>query len=56
VREWSDLADGSLDDALNEFAWDLGGSDDLHGTATYRRQLVRRLGRRAILEARECCN
>lgn len=56
VRQWSRLEDGGIDDALNELAWDLGGSDDIHGTATYRRQLVRRLGRRAILEARECCN
>lgn len=56
VRQWGRLDDGSIDDALNELAWDLGGSDDIHGTAMYRRQLVRRLGRRAILEARECCN
>jgi len=56
VREWNQLPDSGLDDALNEFAWDLEGSDDIHGTAIYRRQLVRRLGRRAILEARECRN
>ena len=56
VREWSGLADTGLDDALNQFAWDLGGSDDVHATATFRRQLVRRLGRRAILEAKECRN
>ena len=56
VREWNDLGDAGLDEALNEFAWDLEGSDDIHGTALYRRQLVRRLGRRAILEARACRN
>ncbi len=56
VREWKDLGDAALDEALNEFAWDLGGSDDVHATATFRRQLIRRLGRRAILEARECRN
>lgn len=56
VREWDRLPDSGLDQALNEFAWDLEGSDDIHGTAMYRRQLVRRLGRRAILEARECRN
>jgi len=56
VREWSDLPDSGLDAALNEFAWDLEASDDTHGTAVYRRQLVRRLGRRAILEARACRN
>lgn len=54
VREWS-LMDGSaLDDALNEFAWDLGGYDDIHATARYRRELVRRLGRRVIEEAKSC--
>ena len=56
VRDWNDIADSGLDDALNELAWDLEASDDIHGTAVYRRQLVRRLGRRAILEARECRN
>jgi 2-furoyl-CoA dehydrogenase FAD binding subunit len=56
VREWNDLADSDLDAALNQFAWDLEAGDDTHGTAVYRRQLVRRLGRRAILEARECRN
>lgn len=54
VRDWPGLTDGDIEGALNQFAWDLGGSDDIHATASYRRQLVRRLGRRAILEAREC--
>ena len=56
VRDWNDLPDSGLDDALNQFAWDLEASDDIHGTAIYRRQLVRRLGRRVILEARQCRN
>jgi 2-furoyl-CoA dehydrogenase FAD binding subunit len=56
VREWKGLPEAALDDALNELAWELEGSDDIHGTPMYRRQLVRRLGRRAILEARECRN
>ncbi len=47
-------AGGELDDALNALAWDLGGYDDIHATARYRRELVRRLGRRAIEEARAC--
>lgn len=54
VREWTGLAEVDIDDALNQYAWELGGSDDIHATAEYRRQLVRRLGRRAILEARKC--
>lgn len=54
VREWTGLGDGEIDDALNDFAWDLGGADDHHATAVYRRDLVRRLGRRVIKEAQTC--
>ncbi len=53
VHDWPALADGELDDALNDFAWDLGGTDDAHASAAYRRELVRRLGRRVIEEARD---
>jgi len=53
VRRWDGLDAGDLDDALNEFAWDLGGSDDIHATARYRRELVRRLGAQVIREARD---
>ncbi len=35
----------------NDFAWDLGGSDDIHATARYRREMVRRLGKKIIREA-----
>jgi 2-furoyl-CoA dehydrogenase FAD binding subunit len=56
VRQWEALAGDELADALNAFAWDLGGNDDVHATARYRRELVRRLGRRAIEEARACRN
>jgi 2-furoyl-CoA dehydrogenase FAD binding subunit len=56
VRAWQGLADGDLDDALNAFAWELGGYDDIHATAKYRRRLVRRLGRRVIEEAKACRN
>jgi len=55
LREWpSDLDDDRLDDALNAFAWELGAVDDLHASARYRRELVRRMGRRTIEEARQC--
>jgi len=54
VRDWEMLEGDVLDDALNAFAWDLGGYDDIHATARYRRELVRRLGRRVIEEARSC--
>ena len=43
-----------LDDRLNEFAWHLHARDDLHATARYRRDLVRRLGRATIEEALSC--
>lgn len=46
--------DGGLDDALNEIAWSLNARDDLHASARYRRELVRRLGRRTIEEACAC--
>jgi len=44
----------ALDDALDAFAWDLDARDDLHATARYRRELVRRLGRAVIEEAAQC--
>ena len=54
VKDWPMLDGSALDDALNLFAWELGGYDDLHATAKYRRELVRRLGRRVIEEAKSC--
>ncbi|ACA15820.1 molybdopterin dehydrogenase FAD-binding [Methylobacterium sp. 4-46] len=58
ARDWPALDGAALDDALNAFAWDLGAGDDVHATARYRRDLVRRLGRRvldhAAEEARRC--
>jgi 2-furoyl-CoA dehydrogenase FAD binding subunit len=54
VREWSGLDESGIDDALNDLAWDLGGTDDSHATATYRRGLVRHLGRQVIEEAKKC--
>lgn len=46
--------DAGLDEALNAFAWELDARDDLHASARYRRELVRRLGRQTIEEARSC--
>ena len=54
VREWSGLDESGIDDALNDLAWDLGGTDDSHATAVYRRGLVRSLGRQVIEEAKKC--
>ena len=44
----------ALDDALNDLAWDLAAADDPHATARYRRELVRRLGRKTVEEAKSC--
>jgi 2-furoyl-CoA dehydrogenase FAD binding subunit len=43
------------DDALDAFAWELEARDDLHATARYRRELVRRIGRSVMQEAMQCC-
>jgi 2-furoyl-CoA dehydrogenase FAD binding subunit len=56
VREWDKLDESDVPDALNDFAWDLGGGDDIHATARYRREMVRRLGRKLIEEARRCAS
>lgn len=53
VCHWENLDDADIDDALNDFAWALGGSDDIHATAQYRRHLVRHLGRQAIEDTAE---
>ncbi len=55
VRDWDGVDGDALDDALNAFAWELGGTDDIHATARYRREMVRNLGRRVIEQARDAC-
>jgi 2-furoyl-CoA dehydrogenase FAD binding subunit len=54
LREFPVLDGSGLDDALDAFAWELDARDDLHATARYRRELVRRMGRATIEEARRC--
>jgi len=39
-----------LDERLNAFAWSLGASDDIHASARYRRELIRRLGKKLVNE------
>ncbi|MGH6799018.1 MAG: FAD binding domain-containing protein [Roseiarcus sp.] len=56
ARDFPTLDGSALDDALNEFAWDLGAGDDVHATARYRRDLVRKLGRTVLQEAASCRN
>lgn len=48
------MADADLDDALHAFASGLDARGDLHATADYRRDLVRRVGYATIDEARRC--
>jgi 2-furoyl-CoA dehydrogenase FAD binding subunit len=52
IRQWPLLEGAALDDALNDFAWELGAVSDHHASAAYRRNLVRRVGRRVIEAAR----
>ena len=54
VRDWPALSGAALDDALNALAWSLDAVDDVHASARYRRELVRRLGRETVLEALAC--
>jgi len=48
TREWPLLVGTALDDALNDFAWDLDARSDPQVSATMRRHLVRKLGRQAV--------
>lgn len=50
VEEWSNLSSGDIPDALNRLAWKMGGYDDIHASARYRRELVRRIGKTLIEE------
>ena len=56
VRDWQGLSGDGLDDALNAFAWEMGGSDDVHATARYQREIVRRIGRKVIEEAADAAD
>jgi len=60
AREWTiapgDAPSDQLGDALNAFAWELGGEDDIHASARYRRDLVRKLGRKVLEEAAACAS
>ena len=54
ARDFPRLDGSALDDALNTLAWDLDARDDVHASARYRRELVRRIGRATIREAEQC--
>lgn len=48
TRTWPTIDPDHLEDALNDFAWDLETVDDPHATARYRRDLVRYQGMETI--------
>ena len=48
------LDGAALAEALDHIAGELAAREDLHATPEYRRELVRRLGRATIAEARQC--
>jgi 2-furoyl-CoA dehydrogenase FAD binding subunit len=54
ARDFGTLDGSELDDALADFARGLDARDDLQASAAYRRELVRKLGRATIEEARRC--
>lgn len=54
ARDMPPPDDRGLADALDAFARELDARDDLHATAEYRRQVVRRLGRQTLEEATRC--
>lgn len=54
ARDFSELDSAALDDALDALAWNLEARGDMHASASYRRALVKRLGKETIMEARRC--
>ena len=40
-----------IDDLLNDFAWTLDLEDDQHASAHYKRDLVRKVGKKTILNS-----
>lgn len=46
VTDWPDGSD--FDDRLNDLAWSMDARSDLHASARYRRDLVRKLGRQTV--------
>ena len=40
-----------IDELLNDFAWNLDIEDDQHASATYKRDLIRKVGKSTILNS-----
>lgn len=54
ARTLSRPGSATLEDEIDAFAWSLDARDDLHASARYRREIVRRLGRTTLEEAARC--
>ncbi|MFN0263710.1 FAD binding domain-containing protein [Tepidamorphus sp. 3E244] len=48
------ISDSDLKGRIEDLAWQLGGYDDIHASARFRRDLVRRLAPKVISEVRAC--
>jgi 2-furoyl-CoA dehydrogenase FAD binding subunit len=55
VQEFAaDIADEDFAARIDRWAWELRGSDDIHATARYRRDILRRLAPKILQEVRAC--
>ncbi len=50
----ADLSQADQTDYANALAWQLGGYDDIHASARYRRDLLRRIAPQLISEVQAC--
>ena len=51
VIEWDMKNFEYIDDLLNDFAWMLNLEDDQHASAIYKRELIRKVGKKTILKS-----
>ena len=51
VIEWDMKNFKFIDELLNDFAWNLDIEDDQHASATYKRDLIRKVGKNTILSS-----
>lgn len=51
-KTWPLLSDADMEGELNDFSWELQAQNDIHASAKYRRRLVRCLGQKLIIRAR----
>ena len=51
VIEWDMKNFKFIDDLLNDFAWMLNLEDDQHASAIYKRELIRKVGKKTILKS-----